>query len=119
MKILASACGWISLLCTMACCVSPHVAAVLTFPRPNVYGPYAEQLSAEETLQIAELPWGRKDIRKPVRDIYMARPDEANVTSGRATESREKMTAFKVRKANGRWQIVKGSIEEFEALFTS
>jgi hypothetical protein len=35
-----------------ASCVSPQTAALLTFPRPQVQGPFASTLSAPEMLQI-------------------------------------------------------------------
>jgi hypothetical protein len=102
-----------------ASCVSPHTAALLTFPRPQVQGPFASTLSAPEILQIAQLPWGRADMRKPVYAIYMTAPDAADVSSGRVVNQGDKVTGFKVRKVRGHWEIVRGSIYETQAFVTS
>jgi hypothetical protein len=100
-------------------CVSPQTAALLTFPRPQIDGPYSASLTREDMLEIAALPWDRDDMRKPVYKIYMTAPDAADVDSGRAMNSFDKVTGFKVRKKDGRWYIVKGSIYETEVIITS
>ena len=70
-------------------------------------------------LEIAALCWGRADMRKPVYDIYMTAPDQADISSGRAMNSFDKVTGFKVHKKDGRWHIVPGSIYETEVIITS
>jgi hypothetical protein len=109
----------IALALTGASCISPQATALLTFPRPHVEGPYASSLTHAETLEIAALCWGRNDMRKPVYDIYLTAPDEGDVSSGRAMNSFDKVTGFKVRKKAGHWYIVPGSIYETEVIITS
>jgi hypothetical protein len=96
-------------------CVSPRMAAVLTFPRPQVDGPYAGTLTVDEMVEIAALPYGHEDIRKPVYSIYMEHPHQADVTSGRLMDTEDKVTFFKVRKVNGKWIIITSSVHDNKA----
>ena len=97
-------------------CVSPRTAALLSYPPPNVYGPYEKSLSHADIVEISSLCFGHQGIRTHVYDIYVTAPDAADVDSGIGVST---MTRFKARKIDGHWQIVPGSVHDGEALFTS
>jgi len=97
-------------------CVSPRTAALLTYPRPNIYGPYEASLSHADIIEISSLCFGHPNIRTPVYSIYVRAADAVDVDSGIGIKT---MTRFKACKVNGHWHIVPGSVQDEEAIFTS
>ena len=86
-----------------------------TFPGIDVEG----GLTVDDVRQIRELARSRSDIRKPITDIKVTSPGFAEITAGKAEKSFDKVTVFKVRKENGRWKIVPGSVYDTEVVITS
>jgi len=114
----------------MYCCLSlisgcasntySDVPTALRFAYPSLYvdGSYAKQLTVDDVRQIVALARSRPDILKPVDHIVVNQLDAAEVDSGSSRTGRV-MTWFKVRKENGRWIIIKGSVETSEVIITS
>ena len=92
----------------------------IRFAYPSIYldGTYAKQLTVDDVRQIVALARSRSDILKPVDHIVINHPDEAEVDGG-SSRTGHLMTRFKVRKENGRWLIIKGSVETNEVIITS
>jgi hypothetical protein len=78
----------------------------------------AKQLSVDDARQIVALGGSRADIRKPISAIYFTDDRRAEVTGGIARTSGDALTEFKVRKDNGRWKIIDGSIEQNRVIIT-
>src|SRR2546428_9635138 len=96
------------------------MAALLTFPRPEVNGAFADYLSWQDMLEIAALPYGHSEIRRPVYGIYMTARDRAEVGSGRRPKNPgDKFTTFWAHRASGHWYIVKGSVSDEEMVIVT
>lgn len=76
-------------------------------------------LTKDDVQQISALARHRPDIRKPIYKIYITSPGKADVTGGKAENTGDLVTPFKVRKDNGRWKIIEGSVYQTEVLITS
>ena len=94
--------------------------SAIRFAYPSVYldGTYAKQLTVDDVRQIVALARSRSDILKPIDHIVANHPNEADVDSG-SSRTGHVMTRFKVRRENGRWMIIKGSIETGQVIITS
>jgi hypothetical protein len=114
-------CCWISLFSS---CVATNTYSdtptAIRFAYPSLYldGTYAKQLTVDDVRQIVALARSRSDILKPVDHIEVKHPDEAEVDGG-SSRTGHLMTRFKVRKGNGRWIIIKGSVQTSEVIITS
>jgi hypothetical protein len=86
-----------------------------TFPGIAVEG----DLTVDDVRQIRELARGRSDIREPITRIEVTSAGRAEITAGKAERTFDKVTVFKVRKENGRWKIVGGSVYDTEVVITS
>src|SRR5437660_7295522 len=80
------------------------------YPSLGVDGAYSRHVTLDDVRQIIALARNRADVLKPVDQIVINRPDEAEVNSG-TSRTGHVTTRFKVRKENGRWMIIKGSVE--------
>jgi hypothetical protein len=93
-------------------CSTPQVTAPYAAAPPEVDRRFAD-LSRQDMLEIAALPDGHPEIRKPVFWIHMVDPGWAEVESGpRPKKAGDKFTRFSVHKERGRWVIVKGSVHD-------
>jgi hypothetical protein len=85
---------------------SGETAIRFAFPSMSVAGRYENQITVDDVRQIKKLAHDRSDILKPVDQIVIDRPDEAEVKCGGAQKTGDPMTSFDVRKKNGRWFII-------------
>lgn len=79
----------------------------------NYYTPgiqIAGDFTVDDIRQITQLARSRPDIRKPVYEIRATGIGRAEATGGKIDDAPTPVTVFKVRKDNGRWQIIKGSV---------
>ena len=107
MKPLAILAAVLSVSCSTPQVTPPYAAAP-----PEVDRRFAD-LSRQDMLEIAALPDGHPEIRKPVFWIHMVDPGWAEVESGpRPKKAGDKFTRFSVHKERGRWIIVKGSVHD-------
>ena len=107
MKPLATLAAVLSVSCSTPQVTPPYAAAP-----PEVDRRFAD-LSRQDMLEIAALPDGHLEIRKPVFWIHMVDPGWAEVESGpRPKKAGDKFTRFSVHKERGRWVIVKGSVHD-------
>jgi hypothetical protein len=86
---------------------------------PQLDGPHEAELTTSDVRQIIELSYSRSDIRQPIYRIYMEAPDQADVSGGRPQNTGDPVTGFKVRKRDGHWTIVPGSVYQTEVIITS
>jgi hypothetical protein len=92
------------------------------FEFPFVYtdGRYASQLTLDDFRQIRQLIREYPEIRKPLNAIDAFAPDRAHVSSGSPWLDPDQVgTTFDVQKKNGRWHIIKGSIDTSHEIITS
>ena len=85
------------------------------FPNIQVTG----DLTVEDVRQITELARNQPSIRKPIYQINVTGVGRAEVSGGRPQETGDLATGFKVRKDNGRWKIIEGSIYQGKVVVTS
>jgi hypothetical protein len=97
---------------------TPFQVATSTFPGIILEGPYAARLAAVDVRQIVELGRLLPNIKHPVYRIDMQRPDEADITSGRTENTGDFQSSFKVRKRDGRWQVIPNSLSTNEVIIT-
>jgi|ERR1044071_4257206 hypothetical protein len=76
-------------------------------------------LTKDDVEQITALARQRPDIREPIYEIYVTSLGRADVSGGRAENTGDPVTGFKVRKDNGRWKIIPGSVYQTEVVITS
>jgi hypothetical protein len=76
-------------------------------------------VTKDDVEQITALARQRPDIRKPIYEIYVTSPAKADVSGGRAENTGDPVTGFKVRKDNGRWKIIQGSVYQTKVVITS
>jgi hypothetical protein len=110
----------ITMLCLCAAissCTSFQIATS-RFPGIILEGSYAALLATADVRQIVELGRRLPSIKHPVYRIDMQRPDEADVTSGRTENTGDFQSSFKVRKRDGRWQVMPSSISTNEVIIT-
>jgi hypothetical protein len=81
-------------------------------------GAFCKQLTVDDVRQIVRLARSRREISEPVQEIVMNRPDEAEVICYEPHGTAELMPEFKVRKKNGRWMIIEGSIQKNRVIMT-
>jgi hypothetical protein len=98
----------------LASCASSQMVTYI-FPGIQVVG----DLTVDDVRQITQLAQSRRDIRKPIYEIYVRGPGRADVSGGRPEKSRDPVTGFKVQKDNGRWKIIGGSVYQTEVIITS
>jgi hypothetical protein len=109
------------LLLLAGCESSPYaVSNAIRFAYPSLgfAGAYTRQLTVDDVRQIVELARSNRTIIKPVQQIIVNKPGEAEVSSG-PWETGKLGTTFEVRKESGRWIIVPGSINTGESIITS
>ena len=87
-------------------------------PERRLHWRYAQQLTLSDVRQVVELARHDPRIVKPVYQIVMDRPDEAEVNSGPDVQG-ALGTTFKVRKQNGRWILLEESINTGQTFFTA
>jgi hypothetical protein len=93
-------------------CSTPQVTPPYAAVPPEVDRRFAD-LSRQDMLEIAALPDGHPEIRKPVFSIHMVDSQWAEVESGpRPKKAGDKFTRFSAHKERGHWVIVKGSAHE-------
>jgi hypothetical protein len=93
-------------------------AVVLASCADEVIGPYSRSLSADDIQQIRLLVSQRSDIAKFVQYIHVVRPNFVFVeTSHSLLEGVS--TTFTASKRHGRWQINKGSLDQWRTVVTS
>jgi hypothetical protein len=100
-------------------CLSPHYRAIALQSYVQVDGPYAASLSKTDVRRIIELSYTRDEIRKPVYRIYAEAADQVDVSAGRPQNTGDIVTGFKVRRKDGNWIIITGSIYDTEVIITS
>ncbi len=96
----------------LGCQSQPYdVSNAIRFAYPSMAfaGAYTRQLTVADVRQIVELARHHSRIVKPVHQIVMDRPDEAEVNSGPEV-SFALGTTFNVRKQNRRWIVIEKSI---------
>ena len=81
-------------------------------------GRCARQLTVSDVRQIVDLARDDRRIVKPVHQIVMDRPDEAEVNSGPDVQGALGTTG-RVRKQNGRWILLEKSIDTGKTFFTA
>jgi hypothetical protein len=123
MKSLASLITCFCAVATLNCCTSGfyHVQTAIRFRYPSVdlFGTYASQWTVDDVRQIVDLSRNRPDIKKPIDQIEVDRPEHASVKSGNPQNQGDPLTTFEVRKQNGRWIIINGSVNTGPAIITS
>jgi len=91
-------------------CSTPQVTPPSAAAPPEVDRRFAD-LSHQGMLEIAALPNGHPEIRKPVYSIHMVDSGWAEVESGpRPKKAGDEFTHFSAHKERGHWAIVKGSV---------
>src|SRR5437764_4673012 len=111
MKLLVVAGVAFCMAMAFSSCVSPDLQATFLFPRVDVIGPYASQWAIDDLRQVRELVRKYPNIRKPLDRVEAYAPNKAHVYSGSPwLDPNQVGTSFDVRKINGRWMIIKGSI---------
>ena len=88
----------------------PKTSVKFRFPSMDFAGRYRRDLTVDDVRQIIELAQQRPNISKPVYQIEADSLNHANVSSGQSQEIGDVFTEFQVEKSNGRWKIVKDSI---------
>ena len=76
-------------------------------------------LTKDDVEQIRLLARQRADITKPLYEIFVTSPGRADIGAGRAERTGDPVTGFKVRKDNGRWKIIEGSVYQTNVVITS
>jgi hypothetical protein len=75
------------------------------YPTMGFAGTYCKQLTVDDVRQIVRLAKDRPDVLKPVDQIVVDHPDEAEVHTGNPQTSGDPARSFHARKRNGRWFI--------------
>ena len=88
------------------------------FPSMGFAGRYTQQLTVSDVRQIVEIARHDSRIVKPVHQIIMDHPDQAEVNSGPDVQG-ALGTTFRVRKQNGRWILLEKSINTGQTFFTA
>jgi hypothetical protein len=93
-------------------CSTPQVTPPYAAAPPEVDRRFAD-LSWQGMLEIATLPDGHPEIRKPVYRIHMVDAGWADVENGpQPKKPGDQFTEFSAHKENGHWVIVKGSVRD-------
>jgi hypothetical protein len=123
MRPLASVLACFCAAATLNCCTSGfyHVQTAIRFRYPSVdlLGTYASRWTVNDVRQIVDLSRNRPDIKQPIDQIEVDRPEHASVKSGNPQNQGDPMTTFEVRKQNGRWIIINDSVNRGPAIITS
>jgi hypothetical protein len=82
-------------------------------------GAYRKQLTLDDVRQIVRLANDRPDVLKPVDQIVVDHPDEAEVNTGNPQNSGDPACTFHTRKRNGRWFISDKQYCTRETIITS
>jgi hypothetical protein len=98
-----------------------HVQTAIRFSYPNIdiFGPFAKDWVVADVREIVALAKARSNIRKPIDQIEVDQRDHANVKSGNPQNQGDPLTTFKVRRQNGHWMIVPGTVSTGPAIITS
>jgi len=101
--------GFAAALLLSACAPgSPYgVSNAISFAYPTMgfAGTYRKQFTLDDVRQIVRLAENRQDVLKPVDQIVVDHPDEAEVHTGNPQKSGDPACSFHVRKRNGYWSI--------------
>ena len=101
-------------------CISTEMKYPFEFPFVYTDGRYAGQWTLDDFRQIRQLIREYPQIRKPLDSVDVFAPDRAHVSSGSPWLDPEQVgTTFDVQKKNGRWFIIKGSINTSHEIITS
>jgi len=112
----------VSVLGTLALvsCASQELQTTFLFPRADVTGKYASQWTIADLREVRDLVRKYPEIRKPLDHVEAYAPDKAHVQSGSPWLDPNRVnTDFEVRKVNGHWVILKGSINTGHVIITS
>jgi hypothetical protein len=105
--------------CASTSAYSPVSASIrFAYPRMGFRGSYCKELTVDDVRQIVALAKSRPDILKPIGLIDIDRPDIAKVESDPSEGSVTRVTSFEVRKKNGRWMVIEGSIQTNQVIIT-
>ncbi len=80
-------------------------AISFAYPTMGFAGTYRKQLTLDDVQQIVRLANRRPDVLKPVDQIVVDHPNEAEVHTGNPQKTGDPACSFHVRKRNGRWSI--------------
>ena len=80
-------------------------AISFVYPTMGFAGTYRKQLTLDDVRQIVGLAENRPDVLKPVDQIVVDHPDEAEVHAGNPQKTGYPACSFHVRKRNGQWSI--------------
>jgi len=111
--LFASCANWSSHLAAHS-----YLGIHLTVPYPKDEA-LLNTLTKDDVEQITELARHRTDIRKPLYEICVTAPGRADVGGGTTENTGDPVTGFKVRKDNGRWKIIDGSVYQTKIVITS
>jgi hypothetical protein len=75
------------------------------YPTMGFAGPYSKQLTLDDVRQIVRLANDRPDVLKPVDQIVVDHPGEAEVHTGNPQSTGDRACRFHAHKQNGRWFI--------------
>ncbi len=78
----------------------------------------ARKLTIDDVRQIVALAERRPDIRRPVSGIYFTRSDRAEVSAMPQPNPDNQVTGFDVRKDNGVWKVIPGSVYQTTFIVT-
>ena len=101
----------------LSACLSASDPASLAVRWPQRVGS-AQQLTRDDIWQIIQLARQQPWAKLPVTQLDGYRSDRIRVKSGAPQKSGDVMTEFEVRKQNGRWLIVEGTINTGPAIIT-
>jgi len=94
-------------------------AIAFAYPTMGFAGPYSKQLTLDDVREIVGLAKQRSDVLKPVDQIVVDHPDQAEVHTGNPQKSGDPACGFHVRKRNGRWFISDKPYCTTETIITS
>ncbi len=80
-------------------------AISFAYPTMGFAGAYRKLLTLDDVRQIVRLAIERPDVLKPVDQIVVDQPNEAEVHTGNPQTTGDPACRFHARKRNGRWFI--------------
>ena len=100
-------------------CVSTEMKVPFEFPFVYIDGRYANQWTVDDLRQIRQLIREYPQIRKPLNTVDAFAPDRAHIDSGSPWLDPDQVgTTFDVLKKDGRWFVIKGSIDTRHEIIT-
>ncbi len=88
------------------------------YPTISFSGAYVKHLKLDDVRQIVRLVQNRRDILKPIANVALDTPDEAEINSGDSHKTAGLMTNLRVHKTNGRWTIIEKSVRTSRVIIT-